>query len=501
MAKRKMLSKQSERQSWERCKPRVFFHQPFSLSYGEEVYEFAKLCGYELSDWQKEAIEVWSAYKVGKNGKREFVHQEIGASIPRQTGKSVDAIVWASFLACVLGYKVLWTDHNYSTTCEMLERFKAIFGKKANDVAARSKVCNSQVASVSLKTSQEFIKFHSGGLIAFSTRTKTATLGFSFDVVIFDEAQEATTEHMSAIMPTATSGAMQDPQYIYTGTPTPAGSLADVFQTMRAQALDEKADDMAWIEYGIEDCKEDEEGDEELWYKANPSLGLHANIKAIRASYNLLKPIGAQGVLAFKQQYLGYWLPKVSSALVSEQEWAKCCIEPKDTPKTGKRAFGVKFSADGSCVALAGAIKEEDKPVHVEVIDVAPTSRGTTWLAEWLLERTEKASCVAIDGMSGVGALLERISDKAPKGYILIPKASDVMAAASMTLDSIQERRITHIESASLDTSVLTAIKRPIGKNGGWGWGGDSAPIEAASLALWAVHTTVRDPRRKQVIL
>ncbi|MFQ9179658.1 MAG: hypothetical protein ACLR3C_06870 [Eggerthella lenta] len=56
-----------------------------------------------------------------------------GASVPRQAGKSVDGIVWALFLAAVMGYKVLWTDHNYSTTCEMLDRFRKILGRRPND--------------------------------------------------------------------------------------------------------------------------------------------------------------------------------------------------------------------------------------------------------------------------------------------------------------------------------------------------------------------------------
>ena len=45
----------------------------------------------------------------------------------------------------------------------------------------------------------------------------------------------------------------------------------------------------------------------------------------------------------------------------------------------------------------------------------------------------------------------------------------------------------------------MTSVRRPIG--GGWGFGGDnSAPIEAASLALWGVKTSKRDPSRKMRI-
>ena len=52
-----------------------------------------------------------------------------------------------------------------------------------------------------------------------------------------------------------------------------------------------------------------------------------------------------------------------------------------------------------------------------------------------------------------------------------------------------------------MDDSATKSIKRDVGHDG-WGFGdgpdSSSAPIESASLALWAARTTKRDPRRKQ---
>ena len=78
------------------------------------------------------------------------------------------------------------------------------------------------------------------------------------------------------------------------------------------------------------------------------------------------------------------------------------------------------------------------------------------------------------------------------------PRAVDAVDAASMTLEAVRQRQLTHIEGEALDMSATTSTRRPIGKNGGWGWGGqDPTPIEAASLALWAATTSKRDPVRK----
>ena len=70
--------------------------------------------------------------------------------------------------------------------------------------------------------------FKSGGVIQFSTRTKSSRLGFSFDIVVYDEAQELTCEHTQVINPTTVSGAKHNLQIIYAGTPTRAGSKAEI---------------------------------------------------------------------------------------------------------------------------------------------------------------------------------------------------------------------------------------------------------------------------------
>lgn len=451
--------------------------------------EAASAMGYELLPWQRRQIEDWAAV----DGQGRWVHSRCGSSVPRQAGKSVDGIVWAAALSCLMGYKVLWTDHNYSTTCEMLERFRDIFGARVGDGARGIRSFNRRVTASNSKTAQEWFKFRGGGALAFSTRTKSAALGFSFDVVVYDEAQELTGAQVQAIMPTTTSGAKHNPQTLYLGTPTRAGSQAEVFQDVRAQAWKggEDADDLCWLEYGVAEIGDVR--DEARWYGANPSLGAHADVAAIRAASKTMDE------LAFAQEYLGYWLPKVADAVVTRAEWESCLIGADSAPKDGGRvAYAVKFSADGSTVALAAARAVEGLPCHVELLRCEPTSTGTAWLADWLAERPKRACCVAVDGLSGAGVLCDRLAGRVPRSYVVRPRASDAIDAASMLLDAIREKQMTHIESPALDASALSATRRPIGKNGGWGWGGaDSCAVEAASLALWATRTCRRNPDRK----
>lgn len=472
------------------CKPRLRVAQGYDLHFASEVKEVAALAGINQTNWQVDLIADWSAHTPDG----QWVHRRCGGSIPRQAGKSVDGIVWCVFLLAILGYGILWTDHNYSTTCEMLRRFQEIFGKKPNDKDAKFKFFNDLVERVSNRTAQEAIFLKNGGFICFSTRTKSAALGFSFDIVVYDEAQELKTEHMQAIQPTTTSGAHHNTQAIFLGTPTRAGSNAEVFSDMHIEAWENPLDDMCWIEYGV-----DEVGDvldESRWPLANPSIeeGV-ADVNAIRTGIRAFK----SDVLAAAQEYLGYWLPKVANALISKKEWLAGQIEPEESPKEGRIAYGVKFAPDGSEVALAAAIKPKSGIPHVELVCIKSMAKGTTWLADWLAERPSRASCVAIDGKSGTGMLSEKLVDRVPNKYYRVMKTQDAITASSMMLEAIQNNEITHIESPALDESVLAATKRKIGDSGGWGFGGDtSCAIEAAANALWAVTTTKRDPNHKQ---
>ena len=475
------------------AEPRLYLAQPWERTLGDVAAAAAPSMGYELIDWQRDFLCDMGA--VGASGK--WVHPRVGESVPRQQGKSVDLIVWASFLAAVMGYKVLWTEHNYSTTMEMLKRFRDIFGKYPGDRVLGRPGWREQLTDVCSQTSQEWMGFRSGGVIQFSTRTKSSRLGFSFDVVVYDEAQELTGVHVQVINPTTTSGSKHNLQIIYAGTPTRAGVPAEVFRNVRAQAWrgGDEAADLMWLEYGVAEIGDI--WDESRWWAVMPSLGRHADARAIRAGMKDLDELGAA------QEYLGYWLPEAAGGdppLVAADQWDACEVPAAPPPSEGEKvAYGVKFSADGSSVALCCAVRPPEGRDHVELRFLEPTSRGVGWLAEWLSRRSSEACCAAIDGRSGAGALCERLEQlRMPRGYVVRPTADQAVSAATAIYEGIQTRSVTHVADEALGRSATTSTRRRIGRSGGWGWGGDDPEaIEAAGLALWALSNSRRNPSRK----
>ncbi len=473
--------------------PRLYLAQTWQKTIGDIAADAAPSMGYELLDWQRDMLCNMGA--VDASGK--WVHPRVGGSIPRQQGKSVSLIVWAAFLAAVMGYKVLWTEHNYSTTMEMLERFRAVFGKFPNDRTIGREGWKEQLVAVCSQTGQEWMRFKSGGVIQFSTRTKSSRLGFSFDVVVYDEAQELTGVHTQVINPTTTSGDKHNLQLIYSGTPTRAGNPAEVFRNVRKQAWagGEKSADLMWLEYGVEEMGDI--WDESRWWAVMPSLGHHADPRAIRAGMKDMDELGAA------QEYLGYWLPETDGGdppLIAAEQWAACEVERAPQPSAGERvAYGVKFSADGATVALACAVRPPEGADHVELKFYETTARGVGWLADWLLQRSSTGCAAAVDGRSGAGALCERMGHAgAPRGYVVRPTADQAINAANTIYEGVLTGTVTHVADEALGHSATTSTRRAIGKGGGWGFGGENpAPIEAAGLALWALSNSARDPGRE----
>lgn len=102
---------------------------------------------------------------------------------------------------------------------------------------------------------------------------------------------------------------------------------------------------------------------------------------------------------------------------------------------------------------------------------------------------------------NGVDFLIGKIKDTWKlKSSIVRPTGKDVVAAASQLVQEINEQTVSWYRYQEiLDESATTTVRRPI--SGGWGFGGDdSAPIEAAALALWGCRTSKRNPNRKMRI-
>lgn len=461
--------------------------QPYARSEGGIVLTLMQRGGLKAIHWQSDVLQDWSA--MDERGK--VIHKVCLLACPRQQGKSVDLIGYVIKRAMRDGYRVLWTEHNYSTTCEMLRRFKGILGSKKADKFARYPGFNRHVANYSSKISQEAYFFDSGGAIHFATRTKSAALGYSFDLIIIDEAQELAEEHVQILLPTLTSGEHHDSQVIYAGTPSRAGSTADSFARIRENVIAGTVPNACLWEWGVDEIGD--VTDETRWKAVNPSLAEGvADIEAIRTNLATMSP------LTFAQEHLGYWLPRAQiNSVIPADKWEACATTEL---VEGDTSFGVKFARDGSRAALSACIKPESGKPYVELIKVWDMGAGMRPIADWIYQRIDKCACVVMDGVGQATNLATMLRDMgAPRRLMIVPTVSQCTEAYALMLDRVNAGEVTHYNQAQLNAAATTCARREIGK--GWGFEdtetGDATLIESASLALWGALTTKRKPGRK----
>ena len=439
--------------------------------------------GYGLDPypWQSDILYAWMG--LDKYGK--WAALRCGLLVPRQNGKTMGPVgIRELYGLVILGERILHTAHQQKTATEAFRELKAIF--RHPDLA---KLLDGDPLSA---LGREEIRLKNGGVIKYIARTRVSGLGFTADLLVLDEAQELTDAQIDALQPVISAPPLGNPQTIMVGAAPGADSPAEVFRRYRRDGHKGKDEDLSWHEWSVD--KIGDISDRSRWEDTNPSLGLRLKASVINVE---LKTLSEDG---FARQRLNWWPDSSSERLVARDLWESLAI--KEPPSEGKLVYGVRFSADGEVVTLAVALKPDEGKSHIEVIAHRSTHAGVKWLVAWLCQRWKKAALIVIDGKSGSQSLVDRLYEKkVSKKVICQPRPSDVIASTNRTLTAINEEEITHYNQPVLNEAACNARKRPIGKDGGWGWGGiegvDVTPIEAASLAYWGVMTTKRDPRRK----
>ena len=406
-----------------------------------------------------------------------------GLSVPRQNGKT--GLVQGRANAGMLLYNeiVIYTAHLQKTATETFEEMAAFFD---------TPVLKKYIKEIKTALGREQIILQNGARVKFLARTRNGGRGQHGDLLIFDEAQELDESQQASFLP-AISASM-NPQTILLGTPPEPQSPGTVFRGLRTKALEGETSSTAWTEYSVAEIGD--VTDRKRWADANPALGRRILESTIEGECEQMPPD------TFARERLGYWSPVATEKIdyaIDRTTWETCAST--DLKPEGKTAYGVKFSADASEVVLCGAVIADDGKARVSMIERRGTGQGIRWLADWLNERADKAACVVVDGRNGVDVLIERIRDVWKfKDSVIRPSSRDVVSAASLLVNEVNEQTLTWYEKQdALKESAISATKRPIG--GGWGFGGsDSAPIEAAALALWGARTSKRNPQKKMRI-
>lgn len=459
----------------------------YAYTVGDKIVKQFERTGKHYYPCQAEEIRLFAA----KNSDGRYAAKTISLSKPRQNGKSYGARDYALSMA-LAGKSVLYSAHNGGTTRKMY--------KYMSDTVKNSKSLSSRLIGETRGKGSEGLYFIGGGCVEFSTRTTSGARGGTYDIIIIDEAQELTYEQLDAIKPTTIASASGDPQMIYLGTPPGPKCPGEVFADQHKAAHEGNGGGAWWLEWSVETVPDlrDRDAVMELAYQTNPAMGYRIKddvmLDAIDSYQN--KPD------SFAREYLGWWSPvEKANAAIDWGAWTDCAVDA--APESGKMAFAVKFSVDGFFASVAVCCIPSTGTPHVELIDYRNIAvQGLDGLAQFAFERRNRAAVFVIDGKAGSEDLAERLESLGmPRKAYVLTGSREYITAASMLVNSVRERGITHNSDQMLNDCVKTCTKRPIGNNGAFGFGGElPEPVDAVALALWGARTSKRDPNRKAVV-
>lgn len=459
---------------------------PYAYSELEECLDTCALGGLNPFEWQQFVLSGW----LGRTLDGKWAALNCGLAVPRQNGKSLGtAEARANYGMLVLGEQVIYTAHLQKTATETFEDMASFF--------TDHKATNKHLKTVKEALGREQIILKNGARIKFLARTRAGGRGQHGELLVFDEAQELDSSQQASFL--FAISAARNPQTIYMGTPPDETSTPGlVFKGIRKRAKQGSSKRTSWHEWSVPEIPENVH-DESIWARTNPSLGITIQRETIEAEVEQTEPD------EFSRERLGWWSDKeIKDAVFSADEWGACKTDAPEPTDDEIISLGIKFTSDGSHVAISAATKSAFHKPFVELIYYEPMNMGTTWIAEWINERKRTIAEVCIDGKSNVDALVGKLQKlHFPDRAIKVMGAADVIAASSMLYDAVIEGSLIHAGQELLADSMTKTRKRTVGskESGGWSFGdgvSDAAPAESVASAYRSVMTTKRNPRRKQ---
>lgn len=450
-----------------------------------DIMDIMAAARFPLMDWQSYLMEAWCG--VDEYGK--WTANSAGSSVPRQNGKTLALQARAIGEMLLNEGDVIYTSQLQKTSTETFSEMQRLF---------ESKALRSYVTTNGIRTAlgREEIRLKNGSRIKFLARTRNGGDGQHGSLLIFDEAQALDDQAQESFLPAVSAAqARRGSQVIYNGTPPKRGDYGLIFERIRNDAVSGKTRRVAWTEWSAGyGGKIPEQTNRLLWERTNPAYGILIPEAVIEREAETME------AETFGHQRLGWWTGQRSAqTLISEEEWRR--LEADSPDEWERLAYGVRFSADGTIVALSVAVLHEGR-VHVEFIEQEPTSNGIRWLVDWLVSREGKAAAIAIDGKSAADDLkLQLMERRMPRKAIVLANPDFAINACAAMVNGVADGTVTHYANDLLDASATKSVRRKIGTSGGFGFAGEhSEIIESCALALYAVRTTRRDPKRKAVV-
>jgi hypothetical protein len=466
--------------------PRVANYPPYPTSAAEEVIDFAAYCGLHLDPWQQFVLK----HGLGQRVDGSWTASKCSCWVPRQNGKG--AIIEALELAWLFLFDeqlIVHSAHQHRTAQKAYGRLERIIRNTAD--------IHRQVRQYRQANGEQGIELFDGRELNYTTRSRTATRGFSAPKVVLDEAQELTSDQMAAILPTVS--AMKDWQVWFFGTP-PDDPAAWCYN-LREDGQN-AVPRLAHFDWGADLDLEDpadlaKTHDLDTAYACNPALGIRIELQTVQDE-DTPSGLGEK----FPQERLGVWKPRATggSGVIPEQLWRDQVCRVRERPTDVALAVQVNYRRSHTAIVAVGP-----RPGGGLLTSIVDYRRHGPWVVGRVAELKAKYNpvAIAVQDKGPTGSLLEDMAklglippedrDRPMRGDLAIPWADDVADAYGMFVDAVHQRRLFHLDEAPLNAALAATDIRPLSGATAWDYKGttDPSPLLAATLAHWAYVTLV----------
>ncbi len=473
----------------------------------DDILDICDLAAITCDPWQEGALEAIASI----DAEGQWAATEFGLLVSRQQGKG------NVLLPYELAHLFLWpredsapklighTAHEAATAREAFRRARrAILSSpilRAQLVGGGRQTAQG-VTGISTGNGNWAIELQNGNRLIFFTRTGSAGVGVSFDVLIIDEAQHSPLTILEALLPT--TDASPNKQVLFTGTVPKEDQDGEYFEGLRDRGRKGGFERTGWIEHspvGSDDpdtAAKLDLGSPQVWREANPGLGIRLAWKTVEDDWARM---GSTNPEAFARQRASVWpnRRKAQAVKLSDLDlevWNRHAREDAGVAGDGV-VLSLALGRAGAYGTIGMAARVDSDTIAVEHHH---TEAGTRWIAEKLkaLKEQHGNALVVLDPKNAAAV----ISSLETAGIKYLGMNIDELAAAhALFIEHVNAGLVVHRPQAEVAKSLEFATTRNIGRAGmTWEQSDPSKPVtmaQAVTWAFWGVLKSEASPKKK----
>lgn len=475
----------------------------------DEVLDICDVAKIVCDPWQEGSLEAIAS--VDEDG--QWAATEFGELVSRQQGKG------NILLPYELAHLYLWpredgapklighTAHEGATAREAFRRARRTILASPSlraELVGGGRQTAQGVSGIFSGNGNFAIELKNGNRLVFFTRTGSAGVGVSFDVLIIDEAQHSPLTILEALLPA--TDASPNKQVLFTGTVPKEDQDGEYFEGLRDRGRKGGLERTGWIEHtpiGSDDpdlAEKIDFSDPQVWREANPGLGIRLAWKTVQDDWDRM---GQTNPAAFGRQRLSVWPARRPDAVAQLSEldierWKKNILGGGQLGDVAVIAIALARGGGSATVAAASRIGPDE--IFVEH---KHTDRQTRWVPAYVKAlKAELGNALVVLDEKNAGAIINALSTAGVKHMAM--NLNEVAAAHAMFVEDSNAGLMRHRGQDELTASLQFATTRPLAGGNTWEPSDPTKPItqaQAVTWAAWGVTKSEASPPKKPAVV